>query len=277
VVHSLVNRVLALDFVRNKVAERYFKQGLHSADQNKIIDAQQQYQKALSWNPSDANVRANINIGLGKICPNATEAIGYYTHAIDCHAQERSITSIAYLFRGQYNALLERYDDALADLNNALLDCHGNKSEILFEMSKIHCKKRRYQEAMDKCNEALKECQEKQQAIEHLRILAEISWLGKNHEYPPRYLELALNLMGVERNGQFASLLSQKGMYYFYLHAYDIALADINAALDCALHVGQKPQLLFNRGMVFQALGNTASALKDLQAAKECHPEDSHL
>jgi TPR repeat protein len=110
-----------------------------------------------------------------------------------------------------------------------------------------------------------------------LRILQGLVYCdqGRMEAYNKRYKEAVKLYTKALSFGDFWYFFKERAtIYYYYLHQYDKALADINSSISI------RPILLDSyllRAKIYAQLGNLDAAIKDIQTAQKIDPENSEI
>jgi len=99
-----------------------------------------------------------------------------------------------------------------------------------------------------------------------LRQFAELLDFVETAEQPREWLDQRRKVDAVSEHlstEPSAELYRQRGSAYWYLHEYDLAIADFNIALQLA---PDSVEVLFSRGQTFSEMGKPTEALHDLNA-----------
>jgi tetratricopeptide (TPR) repeat protein len=250
---GLIHRiVIELDSQCNSEAEKCYQTGLRFFQENNPVEAKKMFDQALGWYPSSANVKAKIYIGLGEVSGDNTQAIDYFTKAIDSQTQEWVSLSKAHLYRANRYEAQRLYKLALQDLEEAWsYQVVAHKSAILFGCSVVYHKAGNPMMALGKCKEALKATSTPENTLQ--------------------YLNFALDFLVLEKDAQRADMLRQRAAVYFTHGEINEALTDLNVAIDECTGNSEdsKARLLQNRSMVLIKLMKPELALIDLERASK--------
>lgn len=275
IARSLIGRVNA---ARNEMALMYFDLGMKSALNKDYQGAAGYYKTALSYQPTDVDLKASIHIALGRVSSIPEETIACCTTAISL-TQDKNLLSYAYMYRGEARAAESQYTEALEDLRIAMaFNDSETKGEILLIMSQVHHLQKNHDLAIEKWKEAFSCHPNRRECLKILAGFYEGCIKTKNPEQGHKYIDVVLDWMKDKKDQWYASVLHFKSQVQIGLNQYDKALHNSSLALTCTLSgPDQKAKILLRRSEIYEFLNRFEDAKKDLEAALACGSKDADL
>ena len=290
---SLVGRVSS--YLRNKIAEVLLNSG-HNWIDNKQM-AEQFFKGALSWAPSNPDLRAKIFLGLTKVVQDKAEAYRYFQAVFDARPQNESTLLLAYIQRAQKYFYDKKYVEALTDLEFALPLAKKKKKLASFPFpSQVECERGNHAKAIEFCKKVMNGCLTPkgcQTILLHLAkrcfskkregprfnkdimpptcflpYLAKRCFDKKNREAAFLYLKEALAL-NPAKDFMRAKLLFYRAFFCFDGQQFSEGLENLEEALKCEMRPDLRGRLLLNRRHIYLHLGHVELAKKDLEQASK--------
>lgn len=263
IVRSLVGRVSS--YYRNKKAESYLNEGNRAISAISAIEdrqiAEQCFRQALSWEPSNPDLRAKIFLDLAFVVQDRAEAFQHVSAAIDAHPQNEALLLEAYVRRAQKYFIDKQYDEALTDLGQALPLAKKMEKFGYFALpSLVECDRDNHTQAIESCKKEMNRCLTPKQCQ---RILLHLAKKCKTQESAFLYLNEALALRP-DKDVMHATLRVYRAYLYCFGQQFDPGLKDLEAALECEVSPKMREMLLSNQGTLQLEIGMLEFAEKEL-------------
>lgn len=270
-------------------------QGHVLQQQGNLEAAKNSYEKAVGFNPNDAEALtfyAQVLGGLGQL-DEASEQVGHVLEISPNYEQAQLVAARIYLAQ-------QRWNDALALYLNALKHTYDIQalSSINTNLSNVYIELKDYENAVSRAQKAIEQNSKQfwaynnrgwayfnlgkydlaladyNRAIElnpnETKPYVNRAWLYstmENHQKALEDFDAAIKL-----NPNISEGYNNRGIAYFNLGKYDLALADYNHAIELDPN-DSKPYS--NRGRMYTKLGDRQKALEDHDAAIKLNPKRS--
>ncbi|MFN3927495.1 MAG: tetratricopeptide repeat protein [Pseudanabaenaceae cyanobacterium] len=168
----------------------------------------------------------------------------------------------AYLSRAEVFMSLKKYQEAIADLGQAIYLNPNKAKEAYYKRGLAYLQLRQHEQALSDLQAAI---ELDPQYLEALLALANAYFKLNSYEQAISYYTQI-----IDRDPSFGNALYRRGRCYFVLKEFDHAIQDFNQALE--LEAGYAPAYYY-RGLVQAQAGNPILAKADLQKAAKLYAD----